>query len=215
MLLKLSCRILYQRKLLAELVVASLCSIEDHRFVTIHEDPPLRPPLDSCSQDLAFDIAALVDKLFSCHAMVDAGDSLFDDGTFVEVCRYKVSRGSNDLDAPVKGLVIRLGTLEGWQEAVMDIDDLAGHGFAESWREHLHVSSKHHQLDVVLFDKFEYSSFLVGLSVFRDREMVENNVVALGQGLEVWMIANNHGYVHSQLARLLAKKEVVETVADL
>lgn len=97
----------------------------------------------------------------------------------------------------------------------MDVDDLAGHGFAQLGGEHLHVPRQDYQLDVVLADQIKDLLFLVGLGVLVDGQVVELDVVALGQGLEVWVIGDDDGDVDGQLACLVPEQQIVEAMADL
>lgn len=116
----------------SRLVLRSL--VENHGLGTIQENPPLTPPLHGGGEDLALDIAALVDELLRGQVVVDAGDALLDDGPLVEVGGDEVRGGADDLDAALVGLVVGLGALERRQERVVDVDDLPGHGAAQAWR---------------------------------------------------------------------------------
>lgn len=147
--------------------------------------------------------------------MVDASNALLNDGALVQVGCDEVGRGTDDLDAAVVGLVVRLGALERGQEAVVDVDDLAAHSGAEHGREDLHVARQDDELDVVLLDQLEDLALLLGLGVLGDGQVVELDAVAASQGFKVGVVGDDDGDVDPELARLGAEQQVVEAVADL
>lgn len=125
--------------------------------------------------------------------MVDARDALLNDGPLVQVRRDKVRRGANDLHPALVRLVVRLGALEGRQEAVVDVDDAARHGLAERRREHLHVAREHDELDAVLPHEVEHPRLLLRLGVLCDGEVVELDAVRGGEGLVVGVVGDDDG----------------------
>lgn len=147
--------------------------------------------------------------------MVDPRNALLDNWAFVEIRRDKVCRGANDLDTAVVGLVVGLGALEGGQEAVVDVDDLAAHGGAERGREDLHVAGQDDELNVVLLDQLKDLPLLLGLGVLGDGQVVELDAVALGQRRKVRVVGDDDGDLDAELAGLGAEEQVVEAVADL
>lgn len=182
--------------------------------MSVEEHSLLRHPLHGGGQNLGFDITSLVDEFLGSHAMIDPRDSLLDDRPLVEIGGDKVRGGAGDLDAPVVGLVVGLGALERRQEAVVDVDDLAGHDLAEFRGEDLHVPRQHDEVDLVGVDEFEDPGFLLGLGVLGHGEVVEGDVVGLGERFEVGVVGDDQGNVDGELARLLPEEEVVEAVAD-
>lgn len=54
--------------------------------------------------------------------------------------------GTDDLHTALVGPVVGLGTLKGWQEAVVDVDGVAPVALAEAFTEDLHVPA-HTQYD--------------------------------------------------------------------
>lgn len=189
--------------------------IENHRFGDIQENAPLGNPLHSSSQYLTLDIGALLDQILGAHAVVDPGDTLLDNGPLVEVGGDKVGGGPDNLDTTLVGLVVRLGALEGGQEAVVDVDDPAAHGGAQGRGQDLHVAGEHDELDVVRLNQLQDLGLLLGLGVLGDGEVVELDAVAPGQGLVLGVVGHDDGDVDAQLARLGPEEQVVETVADL
>ena len=98
---------------------------------------------------------------------------------------------------------------------MVDVDDLAGHDLAELGGEDLHVAGKDDELDVVLGDEVEDLRFLLLLGVLVDGQVVELDAVALGEGLELWVVGDNDWDLNAELLGLVAEEEVVEAVADL
>ena len=104
--------------------------VENHSLRTVQEHSAFTPPLHRGGEDLALDVAALVDELLGREVMVHASDALLNDRAFIEVGGDEVGRGADDLDAALVRLVVGLGALERRQERVVDVDDLPGHGAA-------------------------------------------------------------------------------------
>jgi len=69
------------------------------------------------------EVAAFAHEVFHAVAMGDLGDVLVDDGALIEIGRGVVGGGPDELDAAAMGLVVGLGSREGREEAVVDIDD--------------------------------------------------------------------------------------------
>lgn len=147
--------------------------------------------------------------------MIDPGNTLLDDGALVQVSGDEMRRRADDLDAALVRLVVGLCALEGRQEAVVDVDDLAAHGLAQHGREDLHVAGEDDELDVMLPDQLEDLSLLLRLGVLGHGQVVELDAVAPGQGLELRVVRHDDGHLDAQLARLGAEQQVVEAVANL
>lgn len=79
-------------------------------------------PLNGTRQHHVLDVLAQADEGVTIQPMADTYGVLLDDWPFVEIGRHVVRRGTHDLHAPVVGLVVGLGTLEAWQEAVVNVD---------------------------------------------------------------------------------------------
>lgn len=109
--------------------------------------------------------------------MINPRNPLLNNRTFIQVGSDEMRCGADNLDTTLVGLVVRLGTLEGGQEAVVDVDDAARHSFAEGRGEDLHVAGENNEFDIVLFDEGEDLGFLLGFGVFCDGEVVEFDAV--------------------------------------
>src|SRR5690606_22371611 len=105
----------------------------------------LHMPANCASQHQRFHVAAHTGQLFGAHAVMHALDVLLDDGAFVEIGCDVMCGGADDLHATSVCLVVGASTLEARQEAVMNVDGLAGQRTAQIVGENLHVTGKHHQ----------------------------------------------------------------------
>ncbi len=83
-------------------------------------------PLNRPRQRQALGVAPHGGELFGAVAVVDAAHLLLNDRAFVQVAGHVVGRGADELDAPLKSLVIRPRAFEAGQEAVVDVDGAAG-----------------------------------------------------------------------------------------
>lgn len=168
-------------------------SPKHHRLGPVQEDSPISIPANGRRKHLTLDVGALLDQLLGVHAVVDPRNPLLDDGALVQISRDKVRRRADDLDASLVGLVVGLRALERGQEAVVNVDDAAGHGLAESRRQDLHVSGENDELDAVLLDELEDPRLLLRLGVVCDGEVVELDAVRFGEGFAVGVVGDDDG----------------------
>lgn len=189
--------------------------VKDNSLVAVEEQLSLSIPPNSSSQHLALDIGPFRSQLLGTHGVVYASNALLNDGALVQVGRDEMGRSTDNLDAAVVGLVVGLGALEGGQEAVVDVDDAAGHGLAQRGRQDLHVAGEDDELDAVLLDELEHLRLLLGLGLLGDGQVVELDAVALGEGAVLGVVGDDDGHLDVQLARLHAEEQVVEAVANL
>lgn len=183
--------------------------------MTVEEKPSLSIPPHSSSKRLALDIRSLLSQLLGVHGVVDTSNSLLDNRTLIQISSDKVSRGTDNLDTTLVGLVVRLGTLERRQETVVDVDDASRHGLAKCRRKDLHVTGQNNKLNVVLLDKLEDLSLLLSLGILCNRQMMELDSVALGEGSVLGVVGHNNRNLHAQLASLHAEEKIVQTVTNL
>jgi len=195
--------------------IAIACSGKDDSLVAVEEHTPFSIPLNGSSKHLALNIGTLVDELLGAHAVVDAGNTLLDYRALIQIGCDKMRRGANDLDAALVGLVVGLRALERGQEAVVNIDDAARHSLTEHRAEHLHVACQHNELNVVFLDQLQHLRLLLCLGLLGNRQVMELDAVASSQRREVGMVGHDQRNLYGQLARLRAKQQVVETMADL
>lgn len=124
--------------------------------MTVQKHTALGEVLDGGGENIALNVAASVSQLLGAHSVADTHNVLLDDWPLIEVAGDKVGSGANDLHTAVVSLVVGLGTLEGRQETVVDVDDTAGHGLTQGWGENLHVAGQNDQIDFVLADKLQH-----------------------------------------------------------
>lgn len=190
-------------------------SAKHHRLRLIQKHPSFSIPPHSSSQDLALNIGTLIGQFFGTHTMINPGNTLLNDRALIQIRSNKMGRGTNDLDTALISLMVRLGTLEARQEAMVDIDDLAAHGLAEHRAQHLHVPCEHDKFHVVLLDELQDLALLLGFCILRHGQVVELNAVALRQRLVIRMIGDNDWDIDAQLTGPHAKQQVIKTVANL
>lgn len=99
--------------------------------MAIQQNPMLGHIFDRRGQHIAFNSASSMSQLLGAHAMVHADHVLLDDRPLIQITRHKMGGGTDNLHPAIVCLVVWLGSLEGGQEAMVDVDDLARHGFAE------------------------------------------------------------------------------------
>ena len=109
--------------------------------------------------------------------MGDTHGVLFDDRTFIKVGGDIMRCCANQFDPAHIGLLIRVGTLEAWQEGMVDIDDLATHFLAQAVREDLHVAVQNDQLDIIVRNNIKKLFLGFGLVFLGNRDVVEGNIV--------------------------------------
>ncbi len=137
---------------------------------------------------------------------------LFDDRPLVEVGGRIVRRCTDQLDATVVGLAVRVGADERRQERVVDVDDPVGVCGHEAIAQDLHVPRHHHQLDVVLVECGEHLGLLVGLGVGGNRRMQVGHAHVVGDAGVIGVVRHDHPKVHRQFPAAPSGEEVVQTV---
>jgi len=188
--------------------------IEDNRLVTVEDNPLLGNPFDRGRQRLALDVTALIDQFLWTQTVIHTHDSLLNNRPLVQIRRDEMCRGADNLNTAIVRLMVRLRALERRQETVVDIDDFSRHGGAQSRRQDLHVARQHDEIDVILLDQVQDLRFLLVLGVGFDGQMVERDVVASGQVLEIRMVGYDARNLDGELLGRLTEEEVVETVSD-
>lgn len=80
-----------------------------------------------------FHVPADGDEVSGGLAVIDAHDGLFEDGAFVEIGCHIVAGRADQLYAALMGLVVGARAFEAWQEAVVDVENLAAVAGAHRW----------------------------------------------------------------------------------
>src|ERR1041385_3021779 len=98
---------------------------------------------------------------------------------------------------------------------MMDIDDALRQVADELGAEDLHVAGEHDQIHVRRFEEGELGALLRRFRVGRDGKCSELDAELARDGLEVRMVAHDEGDVAPELARSVAKQEVVQAMIVL
>ncbi len=83
-------------------------------------------PAHGARENHFFNIATFLDEIVDGVAVVDADNVLLDDGAIVEDLGHVVGGRADQFDAPLKGLVIGLGSDKRRKERVVDVDEIFG-----------------------------------------------------------------------------------------
>ena len=142
-------------------------------------------------------------------------DILFDDRTFIEICCDEMCSRSDDLHTLIEGLVIRLGSLETWQEGMMDIDDLSLMLAAESRREDLHEPCKDDEVDLLFFDQRRDLGFALLSSRRGEVDFLEGDSMTFDQSLQIRVIGDDDRDFNRQFTDLMEIEEISQAVALL
>ena len=98
---------------------------EHHGAMTVEKNAVLNVVAHRPGQHEGFDITANLGQVVRAERMIHPLDVLLDDWALIEVSRDIVRGGADDFDAAVMRLVIRLGTLEAGQKAMVNVDGTA------------------------------------------------------------------------------------------
>ena len=102
---------------------SSIRLIKHHSFSSIHQHPSFNMAAHGAGQHNLLQVPSFPHQIIDGIPVAYTHDVLLDDGTFIQIVRGIVRRGSDDFHAPVIGLPIGIGADKGRQEGVMDIDD--------------------------------------------------------------------------------------------
>ncbi len=102
---------------------------------------------------------------------------------------------------------------------MVNIDRLPFQRRAQARRQDLHVTRQHHQVDTVHIHQLDDPRFLRQLGFLRracgQRQVVERDIVARCQLVEVHVIGHDGRNLHRQQSALVAEQQIVQAVADL
>src|ERR1700678_1974737 len=148
--------------------------------------------------------------------MVNADDILLDDGSVIEHASNVVGGGSDNLDAPLKRLVVGLGPDKCRQERVVNIDEvLRADALNELMREHLHVTRQHDQGALMLAHQSDLFLLCLTLVFFADRYDEIRHSVEVGDPLVVGVVGNYQRNIAMQFATLLTVEQVLQAMVVL
>ena len=124
---------------------------------------------------------------------------LFDDRPLVQVLGDVVAGGADQFHAPVVGLLIGVGTDEGGQERVVNIDDAVRVPGHEGGAENLHVAGQYDHVHLP-FQQLQCLRFRLFLIVPGDRNVVVGNAETLHFAAQVVVVADHHRNHRRQIA---------------
>jgi hypothetical protein len=115
----------------------------------VDENPVVENQLQRVRQNDFFYVLAFRGHVSWRVPVVNFFDVLGDDGAFVEVVVYEMRRCSDDFNAPVVGLPVRVGPNKRGQKRMVNIDDSVRKTVDKAGRQHAHVFRQHQVLGFV------------------------------------------------------------------
>ena len=110
---------------------------EDDRASAIHQNAVLHVEADGLREHAALHVLAEGHHVRRGVSVRNAGNVLLDDRPLVQVSGHIVGGRTDQLHTTLVSLRVGARTLEGRQERVVDVDDTALHGAAETWSERI------------------------------------------------------------------------------
>lgn len=120
--------------------------------------------------------------------MIDTLDSLLDDWPCIQITRYEVSGGADQLDPSFMGSAIWSRTFERGKEAMMDVDATPGQLLGQRQREDLHIAGEDQIIGTTLFKQLQQAPFVHFLVAGIYGDEVVRNAMPLGKALQIRMV---------------------------
>src|ERR1700676_403732 len=165
--------------------------IEYGRFSSVREDPKSEVQVDRARQDYPLQIAPFADQIVDRITVTDSHDVLFDDGPVIQLLGNVVTRGADELDAPVIRLVVGARTNKRRKKRVVNINDPVGIPACELRTQYLHVPGQHDQIDLIAFQQLQFFLLLFLLILGADGKYVERNAKTFWHELQIQMVADH------------------------
>jgi hypothetical protein len=196
-----------QEELIMPTWMPSLSTSEDHTFVVIDDDSILQMSLHSSHQYLALEHSTLGKKVVNRMPMANAVNVLLDDRPFVQgFCRI-VSRRTHQFHSSGMGTMVRLGTDEGREEAVVNVDDGVLEGVAEFVSDDLHVPGQDDEVDADGLHQFNLPVLLIALRILGNLEDLVADIELLGHWAQIFVVGDDEGDLARKLARLVPEQK--------
>src|SRR5512146_120967 len=135
------------------MVKKTLKSTEYDGLVAAYQYAVFHMVAQAARQYRLLDIAPVAHQIVHRIAVVDAHRILFDDRPGIQLVGHVMAGRADEFDAALMGLVIRLRTDEGRQEAVVNVDDAARVALAQCGRQDLHEPRQYHDVAAMLFEQ--------------------------------------------------------------
>ena len=98
--------------------------LKNHSLVAIDKYVVVYHLIECFAEYILLNISSCLCHIFRAKVMIDRNHVLLDDWSFVEVISDEVRCCTNDLNASLVSLLVRLRANESGQEAMVDINDL-------------------------------------------------------------------------------------------
>ncbi|MCY1413769.1 hypothetical protein D9M71_292060 [compost metagenome] len=144
--------------------------------------------------------------------MADPHHVLLDDRAGVKLFGYIVAGRADQLHTAQRGLVIRLGTDERRQEAVVNVDHLLGIFLAQLRWQDLHVTRQHHDIGTVFLDQARNLGKRRLLVLRIDRYMEERNAMPLDHAAQIVVVGNHARNIAVEFLGVPAVQQVSQAV---
>ena len=144
--------------------------------------------------------------------MRDANDLLFDDRAGVQFGSDIVAGRPDDLYAAFESRMIRFRPDKRRQKRMVDIDDPVREGFDHPFRNDLHVTRQHDEVDLMFGQQLHFGAFLLLLVLLVDRENVERDIETSADVFQFGVIADNQRDLHVPLSGRVAGEHIVQAV---
>src|SRR5579883_2167994 len=122
-----------------------------------------------------------------------------------------MGRGADQLDAAIEGALVGVRADKGWQEAMMNVDNLVEISPDKKRLQNLHIAGQDQKIDLAEH-KFEHALLVLLALLLAHRKMIVGDAIHARQGLQIKMIAENKGDIHRQFAAFPAPEHVGETM---
>ena len=147
--------------------------------------------------------------------MEDTLDFLLDDRARIEIWGDVVAGGSNEFHTTVVRLAVGIGSDEGGEERMVDVDEFSGKFFTKPIGEDLHKAGENAELDVFiskdLGDGLEACVFLITIHI----DVVEGDVFLFCNVLAVVSVADDGGDIQGKVAFAGTPEDFIEAMAGL
>lgn len=182
---------------------------ENDRASTVDEDAPLQVSTHRTREDYAFHVAPYAHNVFGAHGVADAHDVLLNDGALVQIARGVVGGGAGQFDPAHEGLMVRFRTLKGRKKTVVNVDH-RGRRLKKFFAQHLHVTCKYNEIDVVFSRQFQELLFLGRFGLPSDWKAEKRQAKRIGHGLKIRVVRGHESDLARQLALLLPQHQIVK-----
>lgn len=146
---------------------------------------------DGTGENDFFQVFSFSDEIFHGVFVGYFHDILLNDGTFIQIGGHIMAGGTDDFHSPLMRPVIGLGTCEGRQEGVVNVDDLVWKSRDKFITEDLHVPGQNDKIYFQMSEQRHLGFFYFCLIGFSDIKAKKRNVKTPGYWLMYLVVGNN------------------------